>query len=71
MLDLLERIMDAETSAGFLIILAFVLGAGVQSLSGRNNNGNMGRILALLESVASYLGAEHKRDRPRDSDGNG
>lgn len=58
--------MDPDTSAGFLIILAFLLGALVQRLSAPGANGSLARMLHLLEALASYLGAEHhKGDRDK------
>lgn len=69
--DLLEVMVDAETSAGFLIILAFIVGALVQRISSPSANGSLDRMLRLLEAVASYLGAEHHGGDRTKGDHNG
>lgn len=54
--------MDSDTSCALLVFLAFVVGAGAQSLP---NAARLTRMANLLESLASFLGQEHgKGDDP-------
>lgn len=55
--------MDPDTSCGLLVLLAFVLGAGAQSLP---TAGKLARLTALVEALASFLGKadHHDQDPP-------
>lgn len=65
---ILELLMDGDTTVGFLIIIAFLLGAGVQKLSSPNGT-DLSRVLGLLEAVASYLGTDHHNTPDRRGEG--
>lgn len=70
MSHLLEFLMEGETGIGFLMIIAFLLGAGVQSLPGRSKlNGlgsNLGRAVTLLEALSGFLGNPDERRKRSD-----